>query len=129
MVEEAKREDTVKAIVYEATARLRDPVYGSTGTIFHLQKMVEELQSQLETTRAKLCELQAHRDQLEGILMNIQYGDAVPTVAHYGSDEVFDGYNFSMSQDCDTVSFNNNVYEHINFPFWFLMEEVFNVTN
>ncbi|GAV89924.1 DUF260 domain-containing protein [Cephalotus follicularis] len=33
MEEETKRGDTIKAIVYEATARLRDPVYGN-GYVF-----------------------------------------------------------------------------------------------
>ncbi|KAM1019562.1 hypothetical protein ACFX13_041637 [Malus domestica] len=70
MVEETRREDAVKAIVYEATARIRDPVYGSTAAIFHLQKMIEELRSQLETIKSQVLELQQHRDQLLGILMN-----------------------------------------------------------
>lgn len=70
MVEETRREDAVKALVYEARARLRDPVYGSTGAIFHLQKMIEELRSQLESIRSQVLELQQHRDQLLGILMN-----------------------------------------------------------
>ncbi|XP_008233120.1 PREDICTED: LOB domain-containing protein 1-like [Prunus mume] len=70
MVEETRREDAVKALVFEARARLRDPVYGSTGAIFHLQKMIEELRSQLESIRSQVLELQQHRDQLLGILMN-----------------------------------------------------------
>ncbi|KAE8693652.1 LOB domain-containing protein 3 [Hibiscus syriacus] len=47
IVEERNREDAVKALVYEATARIRDPVYGSTGAICQLQKMVQELKMQL----------------------------------------------------------------------------------
>lgn len=70
MVEETRREDAVKSIVYEATARIRDPVYGSTAAIFHLQKMIEELRSQLQTIKSQVLELQQHRDQLLGILMN-----------------------------------------------------------
>ncbi|GKU87912.1 hypothetical protein SLEP1_g2239 [Rubroshorea leprosula] len=68
MVEETKREDTVKALVYEATARLRDPVYGTTRTIFHLQKMAEELKTQLDSTRAKVFELQQQKDEILGVL-------------------------------------------------------------
>ncbi|KAH7519463.1 hypothetical protein FEM48_Zijuj08G0038900 [Ziziphus jujuba var. spinosa] len=85
MVEEANREDTVKALVYEATARLRDPVYGSSGAIFHLQKMVEELTSQLETVTAQASELQANIDQLLSILMNVGYLDIFSTMHHHPS--------------------------------------------
>ncbi|XP_059289186.1 LOB domain-containing protein 4-like [Lycium ferocissimum] len=41
------REDAVISMVYEATARLRDPVYGSVGIISALQKHVFHLQSEL----------------------------------------------------------------------------------
>ena len=61
MVEETRREDAVKALVYEARARLKDPVYGSTGAIFHLQKMVQELKVQLESIRARVRESQTQR--------------------------------------------------------------------
>ncbi|KAF3439841.1 hypothetical protein FNV43_RR18119 [Rhamnella rubrinervis] len=80
MVEETKREDAVKALVYEATARVRDPVYGSAGAIFHLQKMVEELASQLESIRGQVLEMKAHRDQLLGILMNLGCLDILSTM-------------------------------------------------
>ncbi|PON97275.1 Zn(2)-C6 fungal-type DNA-binding domain containing protein [Trema orientale] len=97
MVEEEKRDDTVQAIVYEAKARLRDPIYGSAGTIFHLQRMVNELRSQLESTTAQVMELQEHRDRLLGILMNVHYleFDTLPTMQHvdplfYGSNSIHD---------------------------------------
>ncbi|KAK7285765.1 hypothetical protein RJT34_20546 [Clitoria ternatea] len=67
MVEETKREDAVKAMVYEATARLRDPVYGSAGCIYHLQKMIQELNEQLELIKTRVSELQQQKDQLLNI--------------------------------------------------------------
>lgn len=70
MVEESKREDAVKAIIYEATARIRDPVYGSAGAIFHLQKMIQDLKTQLELIRTQKRLLQEERDKLYGILEN-----------------------------------------------------------
>lgn len=70
-MDETRREDAVKAIVYEATARLRDPVYGSVGSIFHLQKMVQDLKGQLDSIRAQVSDSQKKRDELLGILMNI----------------------------------------------------------
>ncbi|KAA8520766.1 hypothetical protein F0562_014962 [Nyssa sinensis] len=64
MVEESKREDAVKAVVYEATARLRNPVCGSAGDTFHLQKIVQELQGRLESVAAQVLELQQQRNQI-----------------------------------------------------------------
>ncbi|WKA05771.1 hypothetical protein VitviT2T_023716 [Vitis vinifera] len=77
MVEESRREDAVKAIIYEATARLRDPVYGSAGAIFHLQKMIQDLKTQLDSIRTQTLVLQEQRDQLLGILKNVHHMDPV----------------------------------------------------
>ncbi|XP_062091369.1 LOB domain-containing protein 11-like [Humulus lupulus] len=103
MVEETKRDDTVKSIVYEATARMRDPVYGCAGTIFHLQKMVSELRSQLETTTAQVMDLQEERDKLLGLLMNnAQYYvdfDPSTTTTTQWLDPVFDGCTTSSIYD------------------------------
>ncbi|KAB5527731.1 hypothetical protein DKX38_021578 [Salix brachista] len=85
MVEESQKEDAVKAIIYEATSRLRDPVYGSAGTIFHLQKMVEELKMQVESMRAQVVQLQEQKNQLLGILS-----------IH---DRKFDGGNLMLDED------------------------------
>ncbi|MQL89894.1 hypothetical protein Taro_022483, partial [Colocasia esculenta] len=70
-VEEADREDAVKSLVYEAHARMRDPVYGSTGALFYLQNHVQDLAVQLETTRAQILEFQTRRDQMLSALLAI----------------------------------------------------------
>ncbi|MFS8019480.1 putative transcription factor AS2-LOB family [Helianthus anomalus] len=50
-------------MVYEANARIIDPVYGSVGTIFQLQNQVNELQAQLAKAKAEIfnmnCQLEA----------------------------------------------------------------------
>lgn len=51
-------------MVYEANARLRDPVYGCAGAICHLQKQVSELQAQLAKSQAELLNLQAQNTNL-----------------------------------------------------------------
>ncbi|KAJ7529823.1 hypothetical protein O6H91_15G068000 [Diphasiastrum complanatum] len=51
-----QRGDAVSSIVYEAKARLRDPVYGCVGAISSLQQQVAQLQSQLAVAQAQnLC--------------------------------------------------------------------------
>ncbi|XP_019259535.1 PREDICTED: LOB domain-containing protein 25-like [Nicotiana attenuata] len=52
------REDAVISMVYEATARLRDPVYGCVGIISALQKHVFHLQSELNEALAEVMSLQ-----------------------------------------------------------------------
>ncbi|PHU16186.1 LOB domain-containing protein 4 [Capsicum chinense] len=51
------REDAVVSMVYEATARLRDPVYGSVGIISALQKHIFHLQSELNEASAEAMSL------------------------------------------------------------------------
>ncbi|KAL5792211.1 hypothetical protein ACOSP7_000805 [Xanthoceras sorbifolium] len=105
MVEETKREDAVKALVYEATARLRDPVYGSAGATFHLYKMVQELKLQLELIQNRVVELQEQRNQLLGILMNFHLQNPASPM----SDPMFDSGDFSV--DDGTLA-----YDPVKFP-------------
>ncbi|GLJ14295.1 hypothetical protein SUGI_0230170 [Cryptomeria japonica] len=55
-----KREDAVNSMVYEASVRVVDPIYGCTGTICLLQRQILQLQSQLAITRAELLNAQAN---------------------------------------------------------------------
>ncbi|KAK8611041.1 hypothetical protein V6N13_131106 [Hibiscus sabdariffa] len=50
-VPEEQREDTVNSLVYEAEARLRDPVYGCTGSTSLLQRKMIQLQHDLALAR------------------------------------------------------------------------------
>ncbi|GLJ14299.1 hypothetical protein SUGI_0230260 [Cryptomeria japonica] len=53
-----KRADAVNSMVYEASARVVDPIYGCIGAICRLQKQILDLQSQLATTQAELLNAQ-----------------------------------------------------------------------
>ena len=57
-VPESQRADAVNSMVYEADARIRDPVYGSAGSVCQLQKQVNELKMQLARTQADLINVQ-----------------------------------------------------------------------
>ncbi|XP_054782403.1 LOB domain-containing protein 25-like [Prosopis cineraria] len=106
MVEETKREDAVKAIVYEAMARVRDPVYGSAGAIKQLQKMVKQLKVEVETMKARVSEVREQRDEL---LMNIgHHADSLHHLPHHHQFPsnvvqdpvaVFDDYYAALSLD------------------------------
>ncbi|XP_052176137.1 LOB domain-containing protein 4-like [Diospyros lotus] len=67
------REDAVTSMVYEAKARLRDPVYGCVACIASLQCQVSQLQSQLNTAlleamtlRAQLAKALSKADAAQG---------------------------------------------------------------
>ncbi|KAJ3700943.1 hypothetical protein LUZ61_004648 [Rhynchospora tenuis] len=61
---DATREDAVKSLVYEANARLRDPVYGCTNTISYLQGCIQQLQSQLKSTQDQVIDSQEQNNLL-----------------------------------------------------------------
>lgn len=51
------RGDAVSSLVYEANARVRDPVYGCVAAISSLQQQVETLQAQLALAQAEMVRL------------------------------------------------------------------------
>ncbi|XP_010942471.1 LOB domain-containing protein 4 isoform X2 [Elaeis guineensis] len=51
------RSDAVSSLVYEANARVRDPVYGCVGAISSLQRQIESLQTQLAVAQAEMVRL------------------------------------------------------------------------
>lgn len=61
---EHSRADAVSSMVYEAEARLRDPVYGCAGAVCRLQKEANELKVQLARAQADLLSVQAQHANL-----------------------------------------------------------------
>lgn len=55
-------------MVYEASARIRDPVYGCAGAICQLQKQVNELQAQLAKAQAEVVNMQLQQANLVALL-------------------------------------------------------------
>ncbi|XP_030548876.1 LOB domain-containing protein 1-like [Rhodamnia argentea] len=68
---EPQRADAVSSMVYEASARIRDPIYGCAGAICHLQKQVSELQEQLAKAQAELTNLELQRANLVAACMEM----------------------------------------------------------
>ncbi|KAK4433149.1 LOB domain-containing protein 1 [Sesamum alatum] len=61
---EAQRADAVNSMVYEANARLRDPVYGCAGAICQLQNQISELQAELAKAQAEILNMQCQNANL-----------------------------------------------------------------
>ncbi|GMI86024.1 LOB domain-containing protein 4 [Hibiscus trionum] len=56
-----QRGDAVSSIVYEANARVRDPVYGCVGAISSLQQQIDTLQTQLALAQAEVVHLRVRQ--------------------------------------------------------------------
>ncbi|CAI9770840.1 unnamed protein product [Fraxinus pennsylvanica] len=65
---EYQRADAVSTMVYEANARLRDPVYGCAGAICHLQKQVNELEEQLAKAKAEILNMHCQQTNLMALI-------------------------------------------------------------
>ncbi|XP_016480967.1 LOB domain-containing protein 1-like [Nicotiana tabacum] len=62
---EDQRADAVNSMVYEANARIRDPVYGCAGAIWQLQKQISDLQAQLAKAQVEMLNVQSQNANLE----------------------------------------------------------------
>ncbi|KAF4349734.1 hypothetical protein CsatB_001436 [Cannabis sativa] len=56
------RGDAVSSMVYEANARVRDPVYGCVGAISSLQQQIDVLQAQLALAQAEVVHLRVRQN-------------------------------------------------------------------
>ncbi|KAH9768099.1 hypothetical protein WN944_018415 [Citrus x changshan-huyou] len=73
---ECQRSDAVSSMVYEANARIRNPVHGCVGAISQLQKQVIKLQAELAKAQAETVSMQCQRDNLVALIckeMTTQY--------------------------------------------------------
>ncbi|OIV94217.1 hypothetical protein TanjilG_10645 [Lupinus angustifolius] len=67
-IPEHHRGDAVSSMVYEANARVRDPVYGCVGAISSLQQQINILQTQLVITQAEAMHLRVHHTASSNII-------------------------------------------------------------
>ncbi|GAB2286082.1 LOB domain-containing protein 12 [Dionaea muscipula] len=58
-----QRADAVSSLVFEANARMRDPVYGCVGAISYLQNQVVQLQKQLAVAQAEIMCIQMQQHE------------------------------------------------------------------
>ncbi|XP_057855703.1 LOB domain-containing protein 1-like isoform X1 [Cryptomeria japonica] len=73
-IPEERRADAVSSMVYEANARVRDPVYGCAGAISQLQHHIFTLQSQLAKAQADLLFMHLQRSNLLSIIAGDESG-------------------------------------------------------
>ncbi|KAK8477302.1 hypothetical protein V6N11_034230 [Hibiscus sabdariffa] len=94
-VPEGRRSDAVSSMVYEASARIRDPVYGCAGTICQLQRQVDELQAELAKAQAEVVNMQLQQANAGALLcMEMEMGLSSPHPNSQQSQSVFDDDTF-----------------------------------
>ncbi|KAJ4752591.1 hypothetical protein LUZ62_086996 [Rhynchospora pubera] len=86
---DATREDAVKSLVYEANARLRDPIYGCTSTISYLQGCIQQLQSQLKSTQDQVIESQEQNNLLLQVYKEMSRTDSSSMNSSFISTTVY----------------------------------------
>ncbi|XP_026440163.1 LOB domain-containing protein 12-like [Papaver somniferum] len=64
-----QRADAVSSLVFEANARVRDPVYGCVGAISYLQNQVSQLQMQLAVAQAEILYFKMQQAAAEADLL------------------------------------------------------------
>ncbi|KAJ0978211.1 hypothetical protein J5N97_013685 [Dioscorea zingiberensis] len=111
---ENQRTDAVSSMVYEANARIRDPVYGCAGAICQLQKQVTELQAQLAMAQAELVNLQAQHGNLIAIvcaeMARSQQQQFSPPPSN--NVESFEAFVYGQGVVQDDVSFSEEEFVH-----------------
>ncbi|XP_031505011.1 LOB domain-containing protein 4 [Nymphaea colorata] len=79
-----QRSDAVSSMVYEANARVRDPVYGCVGAITSLQRQIDVLQTQLALARAEVLHMRMRQAAapLAAVSNLIENPPSEPRLAH-----------------------------------------------
>ncbi|KAI8557354.1 hypothetical protein RHMOL_Rhmol04G0004300 [Rhododendron molle] len=85
-----QRGDAVSSLVYEANARVRDPVYGCVGAISSLQRQVDTLQTQLALAQAEVVHMRMRSMPNMTVTNSPENGSISQTKSLFSMDMVID---------------------------------------
>ncbi|XP_004491008.3 LOB domain-containing protein 12-like [Cicer arietinum] len=107
-----QRADAVSSLVYEANARVRDPVYGCVGAISYLQNQVSELQMQLAVAQAEILCIQMQ--QHEQVINPTQEINTDQKSYFLQQDDLTQYLSYDSSSNVihDSLKRDNNIYGH-----------------
>lgn len=117
-------------MVYEAGARMRDPVYGCAGAIYHLQRQVSELQAQLAKTQVDLVSMQLQRSNLLELIYKMEQPklsvqeQGQHNMCFESSFESGDDFISSPEEESNDLGFlednnnNNNINNNSSMSWW-----------
>ncbi|XP_043705597.1 LOB domain-containing protein 1-like [Telopea speciosissima] len=105
---ESQRADAVVSMVYEATTRIRDPVYGCAGVICNLQKLVNHLQMELDITKAHLFNITCQQENLPAAMSCLEMKEAQQPKLQQPSFKDFIFGGTSTFQNCENLLEDNS---------------------
>ncbi|KAL9241047.1 hypothetical protein vseg_015205 [Gypsophila vaccaria] len=115
---EVQRADAVSSMVYEANARLRDPVYGCAGAICQLQNQVNELQAQLAKAQAEVVSMKCQQANLLALICMEVAHQRRPPVSNDDSPESQSPENPDNFQSNDACFIDDNSLGSLWEPLW-----------
>ncbi|MBA0635457.1 hypothetical protein Godav_022330 [Gossypium davidsonii] len=94
-----QRADAVSSLVYEANARVRDPVYGCVGAISYLENQVSQLQMQLAVAQTEMLCIRMQQESALPMPMptQMQQDDKSFLAATNNLDNISQYLNFASS--------------------------------
>ena len=95
---EHQRSDAVSSMVYEANARVRDPVYGCVGAISSLQQQVDVLQTQLALAQAEVVHMRMRQFSPPSDQYHNQVSLMPPEPSNSSSENLFQSSRVLSSQ-------------------------------
>lgn len=105
---EHQRGDAVSSMVYEANARVRDPVYGCVGAISSLQQQVDVLQTQLALAQAEVVQMRMrHFSSVSTSTNSPDHNASPPSSRHTPSH---DRALFTMGMVVDQVNMGQSLW-------------------
>ncbi|XWS53383.1 hypothetical protein CRYUN_Cryun11dG0152600 [Craigia yunnanensis] len=91
------RADAVSSLVYEANARMRDPVYGCVGAISYLQNQISQLQMQLAVAQTEILCIQMQEES--ALPTQMDQDDKSFLLATNNFDNISQYLNFASSSN------------------------------
>ncbi|KAL8129860.1 hypothetical protein V2J09_019015 [Rumex salicifolius] len=117
-----QRSDAVGSLVFEANARMRDPVYGCVGAISYLQTQVSQLQMQLAMAQAEiLCfQMQQQDPTSTSAGAPLAISQQQQTGGEHNSFSFCNSNNSSSNSSVVSYEYNNNnghfQHSQLDFP-------------
>ncbi|XP_008799794.2 LOB domain-containing protein 12-like [Phoenix dactylifera] len=112
-----QRADAVSSLVFEANARMRDPVYGCVGAISFLQNQVSQLQMQLAMAQAEILCIQMQQES--SMAYQQMHADGKSFLLHNSINSIPQFMNFSSGSVVqEPFKIESLRHRHVSLPFF-----------
>ncbi|KAJ8543579.1 hypothetical protein K7X08_006102 [Anisodus acutangulus] len=106
-----QRADAVSSLVYEANARVRDPVYGCVGAISFLQNQVSQLQMQLAVAQAEILCIQMQQEPVPSLPTTLMESEDKSPFSTSNSNSINNNFNNNLQQYLSFASSSSSIMQ------------------